>query len=122
MHIVRADLSDALAPRTYSLTAAQQDIWIGQILDPDRYFYNIGMAAECIGAIDPDLLDKAVRYVIGEVDAHCLNFVDTKNGSRQYLRRLPNLNIPRLDFSREHSPKAAALAWMRANRNCPVLC
>ena len=73
------------------------------------------MGVECLGAIDLDLLEKAVRHAISEADSHCLNFVDTKDGARQFLRPLPNFNIPHLDFSREQSPQAAALAWMRAD-------
>jgi hypothetical protein len=74
------------------------------------------MGVECLGAIDLDLLERAVRHAISEADSHFLNFVDTKDGSRQYLRPLPNFSIPHLDFSRGQSPHAAALAWMRADR------
>jgi hypothetical protein len=115
MDIESPDLSDATATTFYPLTVVQHDMWTGQILDPDRDFYNVGVGVECFGVIDPDLLEKAVRHVIGDADSHCLNFVDTKYGTRQFLRPLPIFNIPRLDFSREPSPQAAALAWMRAD-------
>src|SRR5262249_19050625 len=99
----------------YPLSVAQQDMWVGQILDPDCDFYNIGMGVECLGAIDPDLMEKAVQQGIRDADSHCLNFVDTKDGPRQFRSRLSNFNIPYLDFSREQSPQAAALSWMRAD-------
>jgi hypothetical protein len=73
------------------------------------------MGVERLGAIDLDLLEKAVRLAIGDADSHCLNFVDTKDGPRQFLRPLPNFNIPHLDFSQEQSPQAAALTWMHTD-------
>ncbi|KAF9396662.1 hypothetical protein CPC16_010233, partial [Podila verticillata] len=104
---------------TYSLSAAQTEIWLAQQLQPDSPVYNIAQYTVIEGAVEPALFEAAVRQVIGEADSLRLQFVESDEGLRQSISS-PEVSVPLLDFSAQTNPPAAAEAWMRADYERPV--
>ena len=102
---------------TLSADSAQHDIWIAQILDPDGDFLTACSCLEYLGTINVTLLERAIRQTVSENDGQHLNFVNTKDGPRQYFRYVANFEIPIIDFSGREDPRGAAMAWMRDDRS-----
>ncbi|MCL2384540.1 MAG: condensation domain-containing protein, partial [Alphaproteobacteria bacterium] len=94
------------------LTAAQNGIWFGQMLDPARPYYNIGRYLEVRGPVDPHLFEKALRAAVTEIDGLHLHFIETEDGPRQYCGTNADWPMPFFDVSGEADPHAAAIAWM----------
>ena len=70
----------------YPLSAAQREVWIGQILDPARSFYNISGYVEIFRPVDPAIFRQALEQAVGEVDGLHVNFIETEDGPRQFFR------------------------------------
>ena len=67
------------------LSAAQLHIWFAQQLAPKSLLYNIGGYIEIHGAIDPTLLETALRRVVAEAKALHVTFVDDSEAPQQIL-------------------------------------
>jgi Condensation domain len=67
------------------LLAAQREIWLAQMVDPDNPIYNLGQYTEIHGAIDPALIEAALQQVLAEAEALRVRIFEDINGPRQII-------------------------------------
>ncbi|WP_338861467.1 amino acid adenylation domain-containing protein [Mycetohabitans rhizoxinica] len=112
-------MSACVKSLTYSLSAAQTEIWLTQQRHPDSPVYNIGQYTVIEGAVDPALFEAALRQMINEASSLRLQFVESDEGLRQYVGSI-DWSLPLIDASEQADPQAAAEAWMRADFEQPA--
>ena len=66
--------------RVIDLTMSQAALWFGQTLDPQNATFNVCDAVVLDGAIDGELLSRAVHLAVSESDASTTRFVETATG------------------------------------------
>ena len=67
------------------LSAAQLGIWFAQEIDPLNPVFNVGEYVEIRGALDPFLLERALRQVVAETEALRVQFIEHADGPRQVV-------------------------------------
>ncbi|MGE7878513.1 amino acid adenylation domain-containing protein [Peribacillus muralis] len=97
------------------LSSAQSEIWFAQQLDPYNPIFNTGEYTEIQGDIDLELLQKAIKQTISEVDSLHVCFEEDKDGIYQSLNAVTDPPIYYFDLSTEPNPHESALAWMSNN-------
>ncbi|NYI08246.1 non-ribosomal peptide synthetase [Allostreptomyces psammosilenae] len=117
------------------LTSAQLGVWYAQRLDPANPQFNTGEYLDIRGAVDPGLLEAAVRTAVAEADPLHARFTEPAGADgdadgadvpRQEVpapgspERRDAWPFPHLDVSGEPDPLAAAEAWMRADLAAPL--
>jgi nonribosomal peptide synthetase DhbF len=86
---------------------------------PGNPCYNVAQYNEIHEAIDPILFEKCLQDGIAAIDSLRLCFVAVDGSPRQYLRPHVELDLNFVDVSGTTDPRAAALAWMRADIDRP---
>nr|WSW64832.1 amino acid adenylation domain-containing protein [Streptomyces sp. NBC_00995] len=112
--------NDSLSPRTdpsepLGITAAQQGVWYGQLVDPDSPKYNIGECFEIRGGLDEPLFAAALDRAVALCDSLNLEFVVTDETVRQQVVRRPPAGISRLrvvDLSDAEDPVGEAERYL----------
>ncbi|MEV5159357.1 amino acid adenylation domain-containing protein [Streptomyces sp. NPDC053728] len=98
------------------LTAAQQGVWYGQLVDPDSPKYNIGECFEIRGDLDEALFAAALGRAATLCDSLNLEFVTTGETVRQRVVRRPGTcpvdRLRLVDLSGADDPVAAAERYM----------
>ncbi|EPR11938.1 hybrid non-ribosomal peptide synthetase/type I polyketide synthase [Ruminiclostridium papyrosolvens] len=96
----------------YPLTSYQKDIWIEQILYPDKPFYNIGGYTEIIGEINLRIFQETIDYLMKENDA--LRTIFFEKSGQPYQRFLTQIEyaVSVYDFSNEENPSEYSINWM----------
>ncbi|MFB7455143.1 non-ribosomal peptide synthase/polyketide synthase [Streptomyces sp. NPDC056188] len=103
------------------LTAAQRELWLAEQASIGVIpAYRIGEYLEIHGPVDGTLFEAALRQVVDEVDALHVRFADSAGSPTQVLRATTDWRLPHVDLSHEASPRAAALAWIAADRARPL--
>jgi amino acid adenylation domain-containing protein len=97
----------------FPLSRAQQGIWIAQNLDPSNPRYNCAGYLKIHGAIDPAILESAVRQAITETEALRVRFVSTGEQVSQCIEAPPAEVLQWIDVSQERDPQASADAFMK---------
>jgi amino acid adenylation domain-containing protein len=97
-----------------NLTKNQLLIWLGQKLQPEVPLYNVAVAFELAGKIDPVHFQKALQTLVHSSDA-LRTVVEEKDGVPQQ-RVLEQLayEMECLDFSARADPEAALDDWLKA--------
>lgn len=75
--------SNADPEELLALTAAQQGVWYGQLVDPDSPKYNIGECFEIHGDLDEGLFAAALGRAVTLCDSLNLEFVTAGESVRQ---------------------------------------
>ncbi|MBM7440673.1 non-ribosomal peptide synthetase [Streptomyces sp. HB132] len=105
----------APAQEFLELSAAQQGVWYGQLVDPDSPKYNIGECFEIHGGLDEELFDAALNRAVALCDSLRLEFVTRGETVYQYVAHRPAEETSRLrlaDLSGADDPAAAAERYM----------
>ena len=91
-HVSQAHSVDGLRA---GLTAAEESIWMGQQLDPGAPLYNMALAVDLAGGLDPDALAGALRILVEDDEVLRTVFVERDGRpERVILDRLePELEI-----------------------------
>ncbi len=93
------------------LTWSQQLLWMGQSLFPDSPLYNMVLASELNGAIDPARFELAWRSVVNRSDA--LRTTLTSHDPPLVRIQAPREHgVEFVDLSGEHDVAAAAERWI----------
>ncbi|MBB0242626.1 amino acid adenylation domain-containing protein [Streptomyces alkaliphilus] len=100
------------------LTGAQLGIWNAQRLEPDSPYYLVGDVIEISGdePVDTGALAEAIRTTTEEAESLRLRVVDTPDGPRQTIAADPVEPPPIVDLTGEADPRAAATAFVEAER------
>ncbi|NWA85873.1 non-ribosomal peptide synthetase [Pseudomonas sp. D2002] len=107
-------------PASFPLTAAQQDIWLDQLRVGDSPLYNIGGYVDFAGAVDPDLIQRAVERLVAKHDALRTQLhTDAEGMARQTFDTEWVVEVVQHDFSRLPDPQAATQALMQAQMAQP---
>jgi len=109
------DKEEKAVRRSLPLSGAQLGIWFVQQLAPENPPYTIGGYFGIHGAINPTLLETALRRVVAEVDALHATFVEDSEAPQQILNTSLDWSFPVIDVSMEADPRATAEAWMQAD-------
>ncbi|WP_069170191.1 non-ribosomal peptide synthetase [Streptomyces griseus] len=97
------------------LTAAQQGVWYGQLVDPDSPKYNIGECFEIRGDLDEEMFAVALGRAVALCDSLHLEFVPQGDTVWQRVLRRPPVDSDRLrmvDLTGSDDPAAAAERYM----------
>ncbi|MEU5716187.1 amino acid adenylation domain-containing protein [Streptomyces sp. NPDC020403] len=97
------------------LTAAQQGVWYGQLVDPHSPKYNIGECFEIHGDLDEESFTVALGRAVALCDSLHLEFVPQGETVRQRVVRHPTADSDRLhvvDLTSSDDPAAAAERYM----------
>lgn len=108
-------LTDEASEELLELTAAQQGVWYGQLVDPDSPKFNIGECFEIQGDLDEELFAAAVERGVALCDSLNLEFVAQGETVRQHVVRRPAADTGRLhvvDLSGTDDPAASAERYM----------
>ncbi|MGY2063104.1 condensation domain-containing protein, partial [Nocardia gipuzkoensis] len=102
-------------------TAAQDEFWHYQRDggEPVTAMFNVAEYAQFHGVVSEDVLARAIRRTVAEVEILNLGFRPTSEGVR--LRpRVPEWELRTIDFTAFGDPEAAAHAWMAADLDTAV--
>ncbi|UNZ17650.1 amino acid adenylation domain-containing protein [Streptomyces sp. 891-h] len=117
--MARFDIGEGLP-----LTAAQSGMWFTQQLAPDSPCLRPAEVIEIHGAVEVELLERALRQAVTETEALRVRFVPTgpngEDGVRQIIDPCADWRFPRVDLRGEADPDAAALAWMWEDLRTPM--
>ncbi|MFJ5228432.1 amino acid adenylation domain-containing protein [Kitasatospora sp. NPDC088391] len=113
----RSVRSEETAPELLELTAAQEGVWYGQLLDPDSAKYNIGECLEIRGGLDEELFAAVLQRVADHFDSLNTEFTAVDGRPRQRVVRRPGRGdrLRRVDLSGAADPAAAAERYMAAD-------
>jgi nonribosomal peptide synthetase MxcG len=98
---------------SWSLSAAQYGIWLGQQLDLHSPLYNAAECLEILGAIEPERFEVALRQMVSEVESLHLRFHTEAGKPIQFIAPSQNWTVHHLDVSTANDPWQAAQAWMQ---------
>ena len=113
-------MSAANPAEMLSLSSAQLGVWLDLQRSPQRMAaYNIGGYARIEGAIEPSILQAAVRHVVQCTAALRLRMVDTRPVPQQRLLPGEDFELPVIDLSGRADPVVAAQEWMRQDFSQP---
>ncbi|WNI20543.1 non-ribosomal peptide synthetase [Streptomyces sp. ITFR-16] len=111
-----SSVSSDTAPEEFlGITAAQQGVWYGQLVDPDSPKYNIGECFEIRGDLDAALFAAAVDRAVALCDSLNVEFVTDGDTVRQRIVRRPPAGSGRLrviDLSGADDPAGAAERYL----------
>ncbi len=111
-----------LIPQTFSLTAAQRDIWLDQVSRGDSPLYNIGGYIEINGHVCPAVIQHAVELLVEKHDAlRTVLLADSGPDGvplQSFAHALP-VRVPLHDFSTQPDPLAAAQVLMQQQMALP---
>ncbi|WP_019357760.1 non-ribosomal peptide synthetase [Streptomyces sp. AA1529] len=117
--MARFDIGEGLP-----LTAAQSGMWFTQQLAPDSPCLRPAEVIEIRGAVDEELLERALRRTVAETEALRVRFVpegpEGDGGVRQLVEPCEDWPLHRLDLRGEADPWAAAHSWMRTDLESPL--
>lgn len=101
------------------LTTAQRGMWVGQQIAAEGAVFNVAEAIELHGAIDPDLLCRALHLVTQEMEVLRTRIVHRAGLPRQVVMANFEDPIAQHDFSSTPEPYEAAMTWMQAELSAP---
>ncbi|MGP3985462.1 amino acid adenylation domain-containing protein [Streptomyces sp. 3N207] len=117
--MARFDIGEGLP-----LTAAQQGMWFTQQLAPDSACLRPAEVIEIHGAVEVELLERALRRAVFETEALRVRFVpggpDGDEGVQQIIEPCADWPFPLIDLRHEADPGAAAQEWMWADLKAPM--
>jgi enterobactin synthetase component F len=96
------------AGRTLPLSAAQQGVLFGHLIDATGTAYTIGQFTEIAGALDVDLFCRATRHVVGASEALRLTVEPVEGGYLQRINDLEAYELPLIDLTAAADPRGAA--------------
>ncbi|MCX5414993.1 non-ribosomal peptide synthetase [Streptomyces sp. NBC_00059] len=101
-------------PELLELTAAQQGVWYGQLVDPGSQKYNIGERLEIRGELDEKLFATVLNRVVHLCDSLNTEFVEEGGVVRQRISRpvAEKDRLIRVDLTGADDPLAAAERYM----------
>ncbi|MFE8005279.1 amino acid adenylation domain-containing protein [Streptomyces sp. NPDC057418] len=107
--------SRAVPEEFFEMTAAQEGVWYGQLVDPDSPKFNIGECFEIRGDLDEGLFAAALDRAAALCDSLNLRFVSSGDTVRQHVVPPPPGERSRLhlaDLSDTDDPVAAAERYL----------
>ncbi|MFD9888887.1 amino acid adenylation domain-containing protein [Amycolatopsis sp. NPDC059027] len=96
------------------LSAAQREIWHASRADPGNPAYHLGLYLDLGGAVDHDVLRRALNRTLAEADGLRVTFTETGDDVRQAVHEPAEVALPLVEFGDTPDPDAAADAWIRA--------
>ncbi|MGQ4453463.1 amino acid adenylation domain-containing protein [[Kitasatospora] papulosa] len=115
MHEIRSIPTGVVPDELLELTAAQQGVWYGQLVDPGSPKYNIGECFQIHGDLDEELFAAALARALALCDSLNLEFVVRGETVRQRVVHRPAADTGRIravDLSATDDPVAAAERYM----------
>ena len=94
------------------LSSPQQVVWLDQVLHPEAAIYNIGLAWQIQGEVDPATLRQAVNLVANGNDALRIVLCERDGMARQHMVDSVDVDVPVIDFSGQDNADARARAYM----------
>lgn len=102
------------------LTLAQLDFWEEFRLHPGEAVSTVAHAIELTGAVDADVLARAITQTVAETDVLALRFSDGADGPRQRMDPSRRPELRHLDLTHQADPMAHAMALMQADVDAPL--
>ncbi|WP_421841963.1 amino acid adenylation domain-containing protein [Mycobacterium sp.] len=97
-----------LDDRALPLTRGQLDIWIGEETGRFGAKWQIGLLARIDGAVDPDLLERAIRQVVREAEPLRAAFFQVNGQIFQKAIDYPNIEVARYNLMGSREPERDA--------------
>ncbi|MGR3279178.1 amino acid adenylation domain-containing protein [Acaryochloris marina NIES-2412] len=105
-------MAESLQDR-WSLSAAQEGIWVGQQLNPLSPVYNTAECIEIYGPLDLDRFERSLHQMVVEAETLNLRFEKEANTPRQYVDASLPWQLHFLDLSKVVDPSQVAQDWMQ---------
>lgn len=99
----------------FELTASQQSMLLGQLLQPNDPLYNMVMSFKISGAIDVEIFRKSFQSLIDSSDILRMVVLSKANGEHsayQAIKQHVSHSLELEDFSFEADPTAAYQSWL----------
>ncbi|WP_461026803.1 condensation domain-containing protein, partial [Streptomyces sparsus] len=106
-------------PEPVGLMPGQRGMWYAQRFDPDSPILNVAEYLDITGPLDVVLFDEALRRAVQEAQALRLRFSEDDGELTAAVDPSVRHTLHRVDVRDEDDPRAAALAWMRADLRRP---
>ncbi|MFD6421779.1 amino acid adenylation domain-containing protein [Streptomyces sp. NPDC060198] len=107
--------SRSIPEEFFELTAAQQGVWYGQLVEPESPKFNIAECFEIRGDLDAEVFAAAVARAVALCDSLNVEFVLRDGAVRQRVMPVPRSHTDRLrlvDLSGADDPAAAAERYL----------
>ncbi|KRB98194.1 non-ribosomal peptide synthetase [Duganella sp. Root198D2] len=105
------------------LNGSQLGIWLADQVAENKQGYVIAHCIEVRGALQPELLSRAIQLGLAEADTVTARYVQTGDGARQQLRGADAAHAiappVQLDLRSHADARQQAEAWMRADMAAP---
>ncbi|GAA3207288.1 amino acid adenylation domain-containing protein [Actinocorallia longicatena] len=101
------------------MSSAQQSVWYAQQLSPATSIC-VAQYVEIEGPFEPELLHRAAEIGAHEAEALFLRLGERDGLPFQVLEDAPRAELVQIDLSGEPDPRAAAEAWIEAERRRPI--
>src|SRR3954471_14443707 len=102
------------------LTRGQLEIYVEQKLNTESPLFNIGAFVRVAGAVDPNRMAAAIRYVADNAAAFRTVMLDTEDGPRQIVLDRFGGEVDLIDLREEADPEAAARRFMERDMAVPL--
>src|SRR3954452_9761802 len=99
---------------TYPLSFAQQRLWFLNNFEPESPEYNIPQAFRIVGALDPEVMQTALREVVRRHETLRTTFRSIEGTPAQVIAQVVNMEVPYVDARPRVSDPADA--WGEALR------
>ncbi|MGC1806103.1 MAG: amino acid adenylation domain-containing protein [Mycobacterium sp.] len=109
-----------LNDRALALTRAQLDIWLAQQTGRLPAKWQLGVLARLEGAIDPGLLERAVRQVVGEAEPLRASFFEVDGQIFQQVVNYPDVDLARYDLLGSQDPARDAYRIAASIQRTPM--
>jgi amino acid adenylation domain-containing protein/non-ribosomal peptide synthase protein (TIGR01720 family) len=93
-----------LDDRSLPLTRGQQDIWLAQQTGHFDVAWQLGVLVRIEGAVEPGLLERAIRHVVGEAESLRASFFEVDGEVFQKAIDYPDIDLAFYDLSGSRDP------------------
>ncbi|OSC37445.1 hypothetical protein B8W66_21430, partial [Mycobacterium decipiens] len=104
----------------FRLTREQLDIWLAQQTGHSDLEWQVGVLVKIEGALAPDLLEQAIRRVVGEIESVRAAFFEVDGEVSQRVVEHPNFDVPHYDVRCSRDPVQEVYRLTASIRRTPM--
>ncbi|HBI40713.1 MAG TPA: hypothetical protein DDY16_07190, partial [Tenacibaculum sp.] len=113
-------LNQTQMPKTKKLHLAQQEIYLGQMIDPQSSLYNIGGYTVLKGQLNVELFKNILEELPSFFDVFSMRFSSSSKGPSYHLEdKIQKIPVEEVDLSHYEDPVASAKKWIQREFDVP---
>ncbi len=107
-------------PKKKKLHLAQQEIYLGQMIDPQSPLYNTGGYTVLKGQLNVELFKNILEELPSFFDVFSMRFSSSSKGPSYHLEdKIQNIPIEEVDLSHYEDPLASGKKWIQKEFDTP---